>query len=147
MIANTFGKLSVYGKCLLEFLHSILNVHESLNDYPRTVYLQRWMLTSIMRQYYVPKRLVVRSDRTGVPCEICDGIREAVAAVLGGVDVQCVRENKIRLSGMPHLVTSCCAACFHAATGTELAHVYQQKDRDPHFWTVMPLSFKRPYGS
>lgn len=71
-------------------------------------------------------------------------MRNAVAAVLGGSAVLCRTDERVRLAGMEHLVTPCCATCFQMATGHELAHILQDSDAlHAHgAWTVMPLFAK-----
>lgn len=110
--------------------------------FPRTTYIQRWMLTSLFRQYWAPKKVVAQNDRHGVPCDICDGARDAVAVVLGGDAVQ-IRENeRVRLAGMPHMVTPCCGPCFYMATGRELSHMLGADAPCGGAWTVLPLFVK-----
>ena len=78
----------------------------------------------------------------GVPCDICDGARDAVAVVLGGDAVQ-IRENeRVRLAGMPHMVTPCCGPCFYMATGRELSHMLGADAPCGGAWTVLPLFVK-----
>lgn len=115
---------------------------EPMDLFPRTIYIQRWMLTSLFRQYWAPKKVVSQNERQGVPCDICDGARYAVAVVLGGDAVQ-IRENeRVRLAGVPHMVTPCCGPCFFMATGYELTHMLGAEAPGGGAWTVLPLFVK-----
>lgn len=98
------------------------------------------MLSSLARQYYAPKKLVVRGDQD-IPCEVCGGMRNATVAVLGGDAVQSKNETQTRLNGMAQVVTHCCDACCRAALGTSTP-----SDNEPRHWTIMPLvhSIERP---
>ena len=55
------------------------------------------MLTSLARQYIVPKKLVTRGDKAGVPCDVCDGMRDAVVAVMGGDEAFCSNGDRVKL--------------------------------------------------
>ena len=123
----------------------LLGSNENAEIYPRTTYIQRWMLSSLVRQYLAPKKLVGRNERLSVPCDICDGTRDAVALVLGGDAVVCNKNGKRKLSGMPQLVMPCCAVCFQMATGTDVSHAWgpnPPSSEDNGTWTVMPLFAK-----
>lgn len=91
------------------------------------------MQASLARQYYAPKKLVVRGEQ-GVPCEVCGGMRDASVAVLGGDAVQIQEGSEMRLNGMAQIVTYCCDACYRAALGSA-----KPSERAPRPWTVMPL--------
>ena len=97
----------------------LLGSNENAEIYPRTTYIQRWMLSSLVRQYLAPKKLVGRNERLSVPCDICDGTRDAVALVLGGDAVVCDKNGKRKLSGMPQLVTPCCACLLYTSDAAD----------------------------
>ncbi|PKI83553.1 hypothetical protein MVES_002470 [Malassezia vespertilionis] len=69
-----------------------------------TTYLQRWAQTPLARQYFSPKKLVVRNEKGALPCEICGGMREAAVAVLGGDAVQIVHGERTRLDGTAQML-------------------------------------------
>lgn len=98
--------------------------------YPRTIYLSRWIHTTLPRQYLAPKRLVVR-DKGHLPCEICAGICGAVVAVVGG-DQVCTP----RLRGLPQMITPMCASCFRTTTGVD---VKEALGKPRTSWGVVPL--------
>lgn len=100
--------------------------------YPRTVFLRRWALSSLARQYLVPRRLMQQRGSDRVACDICQGMRDAEAVVLGG---DRVHMSSGRLRGMAQLVTPCCAVCYQAATGEALRF---PAGGEPG-WSVMPL--------
>ena len=98
--------------------------------FPRTLYLARWMQTTLARQYLAPKKLVVR-DTTHLPCDICAGACHAVVAVVGGDQVRTPR-----LSGLPQMITPMCALCFRAAAGVDVKDALGK----PHVsWGIVPL--------
>lgn len=138
VIASISGLLTGHGT--FSFDKSPISPFEKIGEFPRTVYLQRWMLSSLARQYYAPKKLVVRGDQD-IPCEVCGGMRNATVAVLGGDAVQSKNETQTRLNGMAQVVTHCCDACCRAALGTSTP-----SDNEPRHWTIMPLvhSIERP---
>ncbi|WFD44846.1 hypothetical protein MPSI1_003517 [Malassezia psittaci] len=102
--------------------------------YPQSTYIKRWMQSSLARQYYAPKKLVVRGDQ-GIPCEICGGMRDASVAILGGDQVQSREKDNLRLDGMAQVVTYCCDACTEAALGSQ-----SPSKESPRPWTIVPLS-------
>ncbi|WFD00785.1 hypothetical protein MYAM1_003537 [Malassezia yamatoensis] len=106
---------------------------EHISLYPRTTSIKRWMQSSLARQYYAPKKLVVRGDQ-GIPCEICGGMRDASVAILGGDQVQSREKDKTRLNGMAQIVTYCCDACTEAALGSQCP-----SQDAPRPWTIVPL--------
>lgn len=118
---------------------SLLSPHEKLESFPRTVYLQRWTLTSLARQYILPKKLVTRGEKVGVPCDVCDGMRDAVVAVMGGDAAMCPKGDQMKLKGWDQIVTPCCSACFRAATGHEVSAMLGDAAPTGGNWTVMPL--------
>lgn len=97
------------------------------------------MLTSLARQYIVPKKLVTRSDKVGVPCDVCDGMRDAVVAVMGGDAAFFPVNGRIKLRGWDQIVTPCCSVCFRAATGKEVGAMLGNDTPTGGSWTVMPL--------
>ena len=134
---------SIYGRWIgrgtFSCLHSPLAPSERADVYPQTTYLQRWMQTSLARQYYAPKKLVALGDH-GIPCCVCGGMRDATTAVLGGDTVRTRSGDRVRLNGMAQIVTHCCDVCLQAALGPDCV-----PDAAPRSWTVMPLP--RPSGS
>lgn len=99
--------------------------------FPRTLYLRRWMQSTLARQYLTPKKPVVR-DKSRVLCDICAGMCDAVAAVVGGDQVQ-----TSRLAGLPQMVTPMCAACLQAAVGADVSVALQCGATGA--WCVVPL--------
>lgn len=107
-----------------------LGPREDPKAYPRTTYLQRWMHTSLARQYYAPKKLVTRGEQA-IPCEICGGMRAASVAILGGQGVHSTDGGRIRLAGLSQMVVHACEGCMHAALGPQ--------PTPSAAWTIMPL--------
>lgn len=75
----------------------------------------------------------------GVPCDVCDGMRNAVVAVMGGDAAFCSNGDRIELKGWDQIVTPCCSACFRAATGCEVGTMLGESAPTGGSWTVMPL--------
>ncbi|WFD32074.1 hypothetical protein MSPP1_003116 [Malassezia sp. CBS 17886] len=110
-------------------------------QFPRTTYVQRWVMEPLARLYLAPKKVVERRELAGVPCEICAGMRRAVAVVLGGHAVQFRNGGDMRLDGFPQMVTPCCAACYRAASGEDLPDVLPSSTAPVpgRPWTIVPL--------
>lgn len=108
---------------------------------PRTTFLQRSATTSLARNYLAPQKLVTHRAAGRVQCDLCEGMRDAVAILVGGDQVQ-IPDSGTRLAGCSRMVTPCCGACFEAATGQRF---YLPLTGEAAMrWTAVPLHPRQP---